>query len=145
MTNIFIIMIIFRLFSIFHKFFFFFKQKTAYEMRISDWSSDVCSSDLDCAIRGRRGCANPWICGSPRVRLQGGPPRSAGVSAAGDAGLVNHRSEERRVGKECVSTCRSRWSPYHKKKHHYICNYRMYFLILRVHLLFTSFLNIFLP
>src|SRR3546814_3922418 len=33
------------LFSIF--FFFFFKQKTAYEMRISDWSSDVCSSDLD--------------------------------------------------------------------------------------------------
>src|SRR3546814_3078806 len=29
-------------------FFFFFKQKTAYELRISDWSSDVCSSDLDC-------------------------------------------------------------------------------------------------
>src|SRR3546814_7696650 len=34
-------------------FFFFFKQKTAYEMRISDWSSDVCSSDLDCLGRGR--------------------------------------------------------------------------------------------
>src|SRR3546814_12833865 len=33
--------------------FFFFKQKTAYEMRISDWSSDVCSSDLG---RGCRGC-----------------------------------------------------------------------------------------
>src|SRR3546814_5231816 len=32
-------------------FFFFFKQKTAYEMRISDWSSDVCSSDLDVALR----------------------------------------------------------------------------------------------
>src|SRR3546814_5490381 len=32
--------------SVFHLFFFFFKQKTAYEMRISDWSSDVCSSDL---------------------------------------------------------------------------------------------------
>src|SRR3546814_5175057 len=32
---------------IFCYFFFFFKQKTAYEMRISDWSSDVCSSDLD--------------------------------------------------------------------------------------------------
>src|SRR3546814_5658868 len=31
-------------------FFFFFKQKTAYEMRISDWSSDVCSSDLVCSI-----------------------------------------------------------------------------------------------
>src|SRR3546814_7293673 len=35
-------------------FFFFFKQKTAYEMRISDWSSDVCSSDLACAARPRR-------------------------------------------------------------------------------------------
>src|SRR3546814_3226307 len=34
-------------FSCFFFFFFFFKQKTAYEMRISDWSSDVCSSDLD--------------------------------------------------------------------------------------------------
>src|SRR3546814_6332905 len=35
-------------------FFFFFKQKTAYEMRISDWSSDVCSSDLADAQEGRR-------------------------------------------------------------------------------------------
>src|SRR3546814_4285710 len=35
-------------------FFFFFKQKTAYEMRISDWSSDVCSSDLDRSLRGDR-------------------------------------------------------------------------------------------
>src|SRR3546814_1959853 len=34
--------------------FFFFKQKTAYEMRISDWSSDVCSSDLDRADRARQ-------------------------------------------------------------------------------------------
>src|SRR3546814_3639385 len=34
---------------------FFFKQKTAYEMRISDWSSDVCSSDLDCTRDNRRG------------------------------------------------------------------------------------------
>src|SRR3546814_8547070 len=40
-------------------FFFFFKQKTAYEMRISDWSSDVCSSDLfiNCKNRGVGGCA----------------------------------------------------------------------------------------
>src|SRR3546814_18998044 len=38
--------------------FFFFKQKTAYEMRISDWSSDVCSSDLPlcCRLSGRTGC-----------------------------------------------------------------------------------------
>src|SRR3546814_8519356 len=36
------------------EYFFFFKQKTAYEMRISDWSSDVCSSDLDALANGRR-------------------------------------------------------------------------------------------
>src|SRR3546814_6053357 len=36
-------------------FFFFFKQKTAYEMRISDWSSDVCSSDLGPALGGKAG------------------------------------------------------------------------------------------
>src|SRR3546814_13964684 len=34
----------------------------------------------------------------------------------GGGGPPAHRSEERRVGKECVSTCRSRWSPYHYKK-----------------------------
>src|SRR3546814_4616810 len=82
---------------LFFIFFFFFKQKTAYEMRISDWSSDVCSSDL------------------PRV-----PVRDLGAGRGAfprvvllPAQLRGHRSEERRVGKECVSTCRSRWSPYH--------------------------------
>src|SRR3546814_2048276 len=83
-------------------FFFFFKQKTAYEMRISDWSSDVCSSDL---LR-RGACA--YICGEESAMLE---------SIEGKRGLPRHkppfRSEERRVGKECVSTCRSRWSPYH--------------------------------
>src|SRR3546814_19703807 len=72
--------------------FFFFKQKTAYEMRISDWSSDVCSSDLR-------------VTGAYRFRIRPGDPI-----------LFQHRSEERRVGKECVSTCRSRWSPYHYNK-----------------------------
>src|SRR3546814_4841284 len=43
-------------------FFFFFKQKTAYEMRISDWSSDVCSSDLACGF-GRRNRASPAVTG----------------------------------------------------------------------------------
>src|SRR3546814_15105358 len=38
------------------------------------------------------------------------------VRRARRAEFLQHRSEERRVGKECVSTCRSRWSPYHKKK-----------------------------
>src|SRR3546814_4333634 len=78
--------------------FFFFKQKTAYEMRISDWSSDVCSSDLRAARSGaRRGRRHRVPAGSARQ------PRSP----------CGARSEERRVGKECVSTCRSRWSPYH--------------------------------
>src|SRR3546814_14453620 len=113
----------------------FFKQKTAYEVRISDWSSDVCSSDL-----GWRWCPRQTLqlfqrCGRSRhaagfrarqqVRLAlrtlpylGGILMSliqrmkkgvlGGVIAA--AAL---RSEERRVGKECVSTCSSRWSPYH--------------------------------
>src|SRR3546814_4780719 len=99
--------------------FFFFKQKTAYEMRISDWSSDVCSSDLegdDCA--GPIGIAanpGPVAVRTLLVPLVLQPDRLA-------VGRIDHhfaalhctqRSEERRVGKECVSTCRSRWSPYH--------------------------------
>src|SRR3546814_8479467 len=74
----------------------FFKQKTAYEMRISDWSSDVCSSDLKGLRQQRR-----------RARDLG---RGEGCAVARNGGS---RSEERRVGKECVSPCRSRWSQYH--------------------------------
>src|SRR3546814_1128711 len=81
-------------------FFFFFKQKTAYEMRISDWSSDVCSSDLG-ADRGQA---------QDRWPQQQGPCDLARYRRRPQAEV---RSEERRVGKECVSTCRSRWSPYH--------------------------------
>src|SRR3546814_7854120 len=83
---------------------FFFKQKTAYEMRISDWSSDVCSSDL-VPVR------------SPHVRLTLAPDGidilALGVYRRSPQESAESRSEERRVGKECVSTCRSRWSPYH--------------------------------
>src|SRR3546814_7020434 len=95
-------------------FVFFFKQKTAYEMRISDWSSDVCSSDLPAAHEARDLCL-------ALVRPE--PVRGQlGLDEAGADGvdrdvlarpLEGQRSEERRVGKECVSTCRSRWSPYH--------------------------------
>src|SRR3546814_8433776 len=90
--------------------FFCFKQKTAYELRISDWSSDVCSSDLAPLVGG--------IGGHPRVARAG----TLAVAAASLAAIVAVfgaiapravRSEERRVGKECVRTCRSRWSPYH--------------------------------
>src|SRR3546814_5464013 len=82
---------------------FFFKQKTAYEMRISDWSSDVCSSDLI----------------GVELRLALRNEEQADVPSGGrhlllcDPIAQELRSEERRVGKECVSTCRSRWSPYH--------------------------------
>src|SRR3546814_3697595 len=84
--------------------FFFFKQKTAYEMRISDWSSDVCSSDLIGALSGQNKFS---------VRSQGRLWRRALVGQRTRPRAVLRRSEERRVGKECVSTCRSRWSPYH--------------------------------
>src|SRR3546814_2374993 len=85
-------------------FFFFFKQKTAYEMRISDWSSDVCSSDL--------------LGVTPHQYLVRSRLRHAARLLADDTCPITDiafdvRSEERRVGKECVSTCRSRWSPYH--------------------------------
>src|SRR3546814_4131678 len=86
--------------------FFFFKQKTAYEMRISDWSSDVCSSDLV-----KHPCP---VCGGNRPARTVGLPRGPGGyrhRRRGQGG--DERSEERRVGKESVSTCRSRWSPYH--------------------------------
>src|SRR3546814_3075143 len=48
-----------------------------------------------------------------KASATGGSATVEAVSGAGDAGLSSFRSEERRVGKECVSTCRSRWSPYH--------------------------------
>src|SRR3546814_2873596 len=96
--------------------FFFFKQKTAYEMRISDWSSDVCSSDLLVVTKARSSSVGPGTTG-PGVwcsRTTASVPAGGGGSESrtGKPKLAP-RSEERRVGKECVSTCRSRWSPYH--------------------------------
>src|SRR3546814_13398593 len=107
-------------------------------MRISDWSSDVCSSDLvrlSTYLDG--GDADAF--GADRIIIAtGSSPRVDGVQMAIPArpmkgiehpdaissidffsGRHNScpasaiRSEERRVGKECVSTCRSRWSPFH--------------------------------
>src|SRR3546814_1593528 len=90
--------------------FFFFKQKTAYEMRISDWSSDVCSSDLIHLFGTDLPPTNEAVA---RVYDRLVPFASAPAPLAGRAEVAEIRSEERRVGKECVSTCRSRWSPYH--------------------------------
>src|SRR3546814_5239896 len=83
---------------------FFFKQKTAYEMRISDWSSDVCSSDL-LDVTGGRQLAQLFKPRTDRLVIE--------IFALVGIAPRLQRSEERRVGKECVSTCRSRWSPYH--------------------------------
>src|SRR3546814_18780491 len=89
-------------------------------MRISDWSSDVCSSDLPAqALERHLDVARAQfnliveIAELPLLPHLGGAPLAAFATDA-------HRSEERRVGKECVSTCSSRWSLYHYKKKHNI-------------------------
>src|SRR3546814_5171795 len=105
-------------------YFFFFKQKTAYEMRISDWSSDVCSSDLQ-----QVGLALAIQCGGQPQAVAVAVSRRVGFAVDDSVSLRLRivpmdggqsalqvpavRSEERRVGKACVSTCSSRWSPYH--------------------------------
>src|SRR3546814_5595549 len=98
--------------------FFFFKQKTAYDMRISDWSSDVCSSDLSSRTLQpsprRRGHAMKHVLlplAAAALLLAACGRDDDSVMSPDPAPPV--RSEERRVGKECVSTCRSRWSPHH--------------------------------
>src|SRR3546814_10282910 len=171
-------------------FFFFFKQKTAYEMRISDWSSDVCSSDLHgsrpCLGRGRKrgdaanafgrsrggftckiharsdnqgrplgflltgGEASDYTAAEPLMQIPVAKPKALLADKGYDGDRFRERllihgilpiipprsnrkapehpdyrrdkarnrsermkSEARRVGKECVSTCSSLWSPYH--------------------------------
>src|SRR3546814_18217137 len=135
--------------------FFCFKQKTAYEMRISDWSSDVCSSDLIGITRTRAqtirtiACAlldgdvdfrvertldefvarwtalpgiGPWTAHYIALRALGHPDafpaddlvlQKAVQTEPAPAKAGGTRSEERRVGKEGVSTGRSRWWPDH--------------------------------
>src|SRR3546814_13614585 len=114
----------------FNVFFFFFKQKTAYEMRISDWSSDVCSSDLleffaassslgNSPSRPEFTTIRPERALLPHDR----PPRRWRRHEARmkrydilDGFRGYFRSEERRVGKECVSTCRYRCAQSHSIK-----------------------------
>src|SRR3546814_11061891 len=102
--------------------FFFFKQKTAYEMRISDWSSDVCSSDLGLPASYRQGTHHLHLGGAPG---RGAEPLRRGLNGVTTMAenlrraAAERRSEERRVGKACVSTGRSRWSPYHYKQKQY--------------------------
>src|SRR3546814_12362806 len=98
-------------------------------MRISDWSSDVCSSDLlGDAGHGFQLVAQEPVLKPAELRqvMPAAPVDQRIFIDPADAGRIGteratrarrqsslHSSEERRVGKECVSTCRSRWSPYH--------------------------------
>src|SRR3546814_14747935 len=97
-------------------------------MRISDWSSDVCSSDLTGGAAKAPTGGNMFVSDSPnylpansyaKARVIVGVDAASNVQSQSDPLPVvlrivgPARSEERRVGKECVSTCRSRWSPYH--------------------------------
>src|SRR3546814_13654106 len=98
-------------------------------MRISDWSSDVCSSDLrgshtHTLVPDPKDKANVYIyvSGTSFVRQADELPGCSGLGPDEDKNTALFRievikvplarSEERRVGKECVRTCRSRWSPY---------------------------------
>src|SRR3546814_11303994 len=115
-------------------------------MRISDWSSDVCSSDLSVASQeecrryydaNQKRFRTPELFEASHILIEPSGEDAAAWSAAeiqarsiaaevGDRAesfaeaarafsscASAQRSEERRVGKECVSTFRSRWSPYH--------------------------------
>src|SRR3546814_4038061 len=116
--------------------FFFFKQRTAYDKRISDWSSDVLlfRSDrqaldviddiskvegVDAMFLGRgdlglslSNAVDPVPALADAVENVVHIAKANGKAVSAVVQSMK-RSEERRVGKECVSTCRSRWSPYH--------------------------------
>src|SRR3546814_12818683 len=99
-------------------------------MRISDWSSDVCSSDLinrrknallrkltgknDMTVDDGAGGVHDGIIGIVAIGQHRIECRDRSARATVHACALDQpgRSEARRVGKECVSTCRSRWSPY---------------------------------
>src|SRR3546814_21069360 len=92
----------------------------AYEVRISDWSSDVWSADLELGAIVPEARLDPAF---ERIDLLGlyeidlvGAAISEAVEGPRAVAAAVARSEERRVGNECVSTCRSRWSPYDSKK-----------------------------
>src|SRR3546814_18149686 len=109
--------------------FFFFKQKTAYEMRISDWSSDVCSSDLLMAYKDEyevaRLYADPEFMQRMREQSSGdftlrfnlAPPMLPGrdTSARPQKRSFAASSEERCAGDKGVITVRFRWSPHCKQ------------------------------
>src|SRR2546430_11540937 len=92
--------------------FFFFSSRRRHTRFDCDWSSDVCSSDLEFVVRNVWRLYGGWHDGNP-AHLKPAPDAAlaaeVAVLAGGPSRLAARRSEERRVGKEC----RSRWSPYH--------------------------------
>src|SRR3546814_4885999 len=101
-------------------FFVFFKQKTAYEMRISDWSSDVCSSDLAEPVIGENRAIGRQLVAPGIVLAVGAAARRIFPFCLGRQRLsgpfgiglgiamrdMDDRSDERRVGYECVRSFR---------------------------------------
>src|SRR3546814_13889915 len=99
-------------------------------MRISDWGSDVCSSDLGenahhyyvavvqlgALVHGRDWIDDGGERSAAEARLRAGLERLWSPHRGVYTAIRDMRSEERRVGEECVSTCRDRWSPDHLKK-----------------------------
>src|SRR3546814_16240788 len=100
-------------------------------MRISDWSSDVCSSDLALVVANEPANSAPALRGASWVPTEYTRPRFSRTSSNSRDAMPpppriwfitvaayksGSRSEERRVGKECVGTCRAGWSPYPKNK-----------------------------
>src|SRR3546814_14365411 len=139
---VYIMSVVIFLFMLILSFFFFFKQKTAYEMRISDWSSDVCSSDLvgrsapvayvknaiatNDAVRMLalyliRGIEFDIATAKGDVRRFALDTVLTSILRCFQVGIVacvevsSDRSEERGFGKEVVRRCRSRWSRYYEK------------------------------
>src|SRR5262245_64011828 len=110
----------FILHNLFRSFyFFFFSSRRRHTRCLSDWSSDVCSSDLrwrrvvrDTGIRAGR-CKTGAACSTGTVSVPVAEIYSQQANPAFEAALAARtaRSEERRVGKEC----RARWVPYHEK------------------------------
>src|SRR2546430_3726761 len=98
------------------RFFFFFSSRRRHTRFDCDWSSDVCSSDLQRELEGHLLAAHGDAAGGVQVLdgdLVAGPDLGAAAAVASgerhNGADLDSRSEERRVGKEC----RSRWSPYH--------------------------------
>src|SRR3546814_18768593 len=105
-------------------------------MRISDWSSDVCSSDLERGVRpdavtDQTSAHDPvhgylpigwtveqWLTEQKQIPRKSGTPPSSPCACTSRRCSRSKRSEKRREGKECVSTCKSRWSTFNSKKKH---------------------------